>query len=143
MKYKKELRIEFLYPDFIPGKYHCGTVQRVKKINLALIPANLPNRAVGFRYYVYLFANVIFNKKKEVLKSKKIYISPNYFVNAQKFTIQEFMNLDNRGTYTKPDSTEELKNQVYGESFSRAIFYCNLPKPINQPKKRECITRVF
>lgn len=38
MNYKKDLRIEFLYPSCEPGKYHCGWVKKSKKINLSLTP---------------------------------------------------------------------------------------------------------
>lgn len=98
MNYKKDLRIEFLYPSCEPGKYHCGWVKKAKKINLSLTPENLPVRAVGFRYYVYLSMTAMFNGKKEILKSRKIYVTPNYFIKAEKFTIKEFQNVnDNEG----------------------------------------------
>ncbi|MFH0780277.1 MAG: hypothetical protein V1928_05505 [Parcubacteria group bacterium] len=97
MNCKTNLYVEFLYPSYEFGQYHCS-LKKVKKIDLALKQEDMLERTVGFRYYVYLSMTAIFNGKKEVLKSRKIYVTPNYFFNAEKFTIKEFQNVnDNEG----------------------------------------------
>lgn len=127
MNCKTNLYIEFLYPSYEFDKYHCS-VKKAEKIDLALKLEDMPERTVGFRYYVYLTATVNFNKRRETLRSRKIYLTSAFFFKAQKFSIDQY-----RSMTENKDKQSELIDAINSSQTKTAIRFHNGKWGILQP----------